>query len=248
MIGRHRALIPCFRTGDVGAGGHSTFHAEGPVRLTRGTIRSSLDLTGAHLILGEPRAEAEDEQTAGWFALDAAMMRIRERLVLRYRDDALVSIGVANANGTSAIALGEPARVASEQPEGGTLESLSARMPVGYGDLEIVDAETGTYVFIRREVRDGTRSAHYIAVPPGVVGAWLAAAQAGGWVWPIGGQTVSGAQFFRFVTTAGREVGVATCKGDLSCTSTIRGTASATSAGEHISSDQLMAVAPEAVR
>jgi hypothetical protein len=107
MIGRHRALIPCFRTGDVGAGDHSTFHAEGPVRLTRGTIRSSLDLTGAHLILGEPRAEAEDEQTVGWFALDAAMMRIRERLVLRYRDDALVSIGVANANGTSAIALGE---------------------------------------------------------------------------------------------------------------------------------------------
>jgi hypothetical protein len=120
-------------------------------------------------------------------------------------------------------------------------------MRAGYGDFQVVDTQIGTYVFVRRKVRNGTQSTAYTVVPPGLVGAWLAADQGEGWVWPVGDQAAGGVRSFTFVTPAGQEVGVATCTADLSCMSTIRRAASSTVAGEHVNVGQLTSVAPEAV-
>jgi hypothetical protein len=164
-----------------------------------------------------------------------------------YVSSTLVSLGVANADGTSVLTLGKPAQFAMSQAVSGTLESVSTRVPVGYGDLETVDTQIGTYVFVRQDVHDGTQSAAYTIVPPGLVGAWLSADETEGWVWPVGGHAVRGVRSFIFVTPAGQKVGAATCNGDFSCTSTIRGVASSAAGGEYVDVGQLTSVAPEAV-
>lgn len=100
-----RVDADAFLGGRVGADSRSTFRAVGPVLLTRGVVAGSLDLTDAHIAAPLPparsdaraeagasrrdehagaRAEADsrDEQ-AGGVALDASLMRVGDRLVLR---------------------------------------------------------------------------------------------------------------------------------------------------------------------
>jgi hypothetical protein len=76
--------------GGVGPDGESRFQAFGPVRLTRATVEGSLDLTSASARLG-PRVtalstDADEARADGGYALDASLMRVRDRLVLRQLD------------------------------------------------------------------------------------------------------------------------------------------------------------------
>jgi hypothetical protein len=69
--------------GGVGARGQSAFRAEGPVRLTRGKVQGTLDLTGAQFGLGTSPGKEEREQSARSIVFDGSLMRIGDRLVLR---------------------------------------------------------------------------------------------------------------------------------------------------------------------
>lgn len=163
-----------------------------------------------------------------------------------YRAATLVSLGVANADGTSALLLGQPARFAMSQASNATLESASERIRVYSGDLETVDTANGTYVFVRREINTRAHDAAYTVVPPGLVAAWFAADQAGGWVWPVFDYARDHLRYFSFVTPVGEEVGLASCANDLSCTSEIRGVTPGPSASDHLTVEQLTTAAPEA--
>ncbi len=150
--------------------------------------------------------------------------------VVGRRDGVLQSVGVAGADGSSALLLGDAARVALTRALDGTLERASARARVKGGDLQIVDTTTGSFVLVRAEIGSGTR-ARYTLVPPGLVGVWLAAVRNAGWVWPVSESSDAGV--FRFRTDAGTAVGAARCADAIQCAARIHGVTTRTSTGTH---------------
>jgi len=160
--------------------------------------------------------------------------------------ETVVSLGVVAADGTSALLLGGPARFALRRALDGSLVRVSARARVGHGDLEVVETQRGSFVFVRSEVRHGALGVPYTVLPPGLARIWLLAARADGWTWPALERVRGGTSVFSFTSETGQVVGAATCTSDTWCSSTIRGIVARTGSGDHVTLAELAAVAPPA--
>jgi hypothetical protein len=160
----------------------------------------------------------------------------------------VVSLGVVAADGTSALLLGEPARFALNRAVDGSLVRASARARVAHGDLEVVDTQLGSFVFVREELRHGLLSVPYTVLPPGLARIWLLAVRAKGWTWPELEHVRDGTTVFSFTSETGRIVGAATCTSETWCSSTIHGVVASTGFGDRVTLRQLAAVAPAAAQ
>lgn len=158
----------------------------------------------------------------------------------------LLSLGVAASDGSAALLLGEGARFAFASATAGSLISASPRVRVGLADLQLINTQSGTYVLVRATVRPNVSNSQFVIVPPGLVGAWLAAARETSWTWPVAVSANGGERSYEFETAAGKIMGEARCENDASCVSRLFDVRLSTHRGEYATLSQIEAVAPGA--
>jgi hypothetical protein len=110
--------------GGVGVDGRSRFAAYGAVRLSRAVIEGSLDLTGARLTV-QPRLGGDPVPAESACALDASLVRIKDRLVLR---DLVDVNGGVSLIGTQVGTLSDDASYWCERANALELDDFSYRL------------------------------------------------------------------------------------------------------------------------
>ncbi len=155
---------------------------------------------------------------------------------------ALRSLGVATADGTSALMLEEVANFAATAASVGDLVGASERIKASTGDFQSVDTKAGVYVLARQRssnglvARRGTsatcqdlsdENARYTVVPPALVELWSRLIHVA-WVWPrrVGPEQPGGRFEFRSDSPAMTPVATATCTSDFECVLYVDGQAS----------------------